>query len=1675
VAGDLDIVGGAAVDVVPIVPNFHTKLKAIVLPIADRVGEEAGQKMGEAISKHIVIAIPDGITDGGKIGVRLAGKQGDDAGGAFARSIRRKLEAAFKAMPKLDVKLGDTGVDAELARIRAKLEQLSNKRVGIDVSAEDAEAEITRLEAKLQELGAQHPNVAVRADTAAARAALAEIRAEIAAVGGRRTVTLEVDGAFGAKLRAVVAEAQASIPDINVDADTSPARAEVQELRARLAALADVRVGIDIDAGTALAEIQAIQERLELLSIQRHDIDVRVDAARAAAQLAALDAEVDSVKILNIKALADTSGASSALMGLGVQMAILTAIPLGPVLAAGIGAIASAAVAAGAGVGVLALAAVPAIKGVTEAITAKSAADKEASSASDNSVAAGNRAAQSALQTVGAQQALTSAHRNAARSIAQASEQIENAERSVAQASQRAAEQRRQAVDSVVQAERSLADAQRQEQQAQTDLTQARKDAAQQLADLNDKLTDGKLSERDATLRVTEAEEQLNQTRLAFDAGKASDTDLARAQLSYDQAVQAQKEQSKNYTQLQADAKAAEKAGVNGNANVKTAAQQLADAQQNVKDQVTALAKAQRDAAQAEIDAAQSVADAQRNLADAVQNAANTQVDAADSIASAERGVESARLSSSNATGTATTKADEYKRALAKLTPAQRDLYDSIAGPKGLTKALKDWSKELQPDVLLLFTRGVDGAKNSLPGLTPLVKTTADAVGILFDKASKALRSPFWTGFKDDINKNAKPAIVGLGISFGNIITGMAGIVDAFLPHMDGISKTMQRITKRFADWGKNLKGSPSFEKFLQYVKDNSPGLAEFLGDLLSTIVDVAQALAPLSQTAMDVVKPMLDGISWLANHAPWTIQLLWGLYTVFKAITLMQAGFAAAMLIYDIAVAGATLVTSGWAAAIQATGIVPLIEAIVLVIALLVIGIIWAYKNVGWFRTIVDTSWHFIRDVTVWLWEKALKPVFQGMWTLIKLVGDISVWLWQKALSPAFDAIGLAARILFAVVVVAVLTPMWLAFQALGLISMWLWEKAIKPSLGFIGALAVWVWKNQLQPFFQSMWNAIQWVGAKFKWLYDHAIKPISEWIGSKVKALWDSWLSPAFSSIWDGIQWLGGKFKWLYDKGVKPIVDDIASAFKSMGKSIKAAWDDVVDHSKTPVNFIIKWVYTNGIKAVWDKVASFVGLSKLPAAPKLLEAGGTVGSGWGTARPMVTNRPTAIVGEGNPRYPEYVIPTDPKYRGQAQALHRQAGTQLLESGGVLGGIWDWTKDTVSDVVGKGVDWAKTGASLLSDPSSVWKKLTTPILNKVSDGVGTSPMGKALTQYPTKMVAGLKDKIVTAAESLFSSGGGGGGQWIKPVNVPFGTRFGVSGPMWSSGHHTGLDFPAPTGTPVHAVADGDVTGAASGGPYGNHVILSHGGGLASLYAHMSKILTAVGKHVTQGQEIGKVGATGNVTGPHLHLEARVNGAAVDPMPYLTGSKGFTAGAAGTAQKYAKGMLGQHGWDAGQFGPLKSLWQGESGWNYRAKNPSSGAYGIPQALPASKMASAGSDWLTNYATQIRWGLGYIDDRYGTPANAYSKWMARSPHWYDDGGMLPTGLSLVANGTGSPEPVFTGSQWSDIRAAKSGGGTSTIHADVKVFIGDREITDIVDTRIELHEDSTASAITTGRWV
>jgi hypothetical protein len=95
----------------------------------------------------------------------------------------------------------------------------------------------------------------------------------------------------------------------------------------------------------------------------------------------------------------------------------------------------------------------------------------------------------------------------------------------------------------------------------------------------------------------------------------------------------------------------------------------------------------------------------------------------------------------------------------------------------------------------------------------------------------------------------------------------------------------------------------------------------------------------------------------------------------------------------------------------------------------------------------------------------------------------------------------------------------------------------------------------------------------------------------------------------------------------------------------------------------------------------------------------------------------------------------------------------------------------------------------------------------------------------------------------------------------------------------------------------------------------------------------------------------------------------------------------GTAQSIAYNMMSSFGFDPKtQFGCLDNIYTRESGWRYNAEN-ASGAYGIPQALPGSKMASAGADWQTNPATQIKWGLGYIKSMYGTPCGAWSFWQA----------------------------------------------------------------------------------------
>jgi hypothetical protein len=163
------------------------------------------------------------------------------------------------------------------------------------------------------------------------------------------------------------------------------------------------------------------------------------------------------------------------------------------------------------------------------------------------------------------------------------------------------------------------------------------------------------------------------------------------------------------------------------------------------------------------------------------------------------------------------------------------------------------------------------------------------------------------------------------------------------------------------------------------------------------------------------------------------------------------------------------------------------------------------------------------------------------------------------------------------------------------------------------------------------------------------------------------------------------------------------------------------------------------------------------------------------------------------------------------------------------------------------------------------------------------------------------------------------------------------------------------------------------------------------------------------------------------------------------GAGGATVAGGGAAgnQQLARQMMLQHGWPQSEWGALSALWTGESGFRANARNASSGAYGIPQALPGSKMASAGPDWMTNPATQIKWGLGYISSRYGSPTSAYQQWLGRHPHWYGDGGNFRARRPMLIGVGDRDEDVSITPRHPRTTASSTGGGAGVqlvVHID-----------------------------------
>ncbi|MFJ8041597.1 peptidoglycan DD-metalloendopeptidase family protein [Kitasatospora sp. NPDC096147] len=191
-----------------------------------------------------------------------------------------------------------------------------------------------------------------------------------------------------------------------------------------------------------------------------------------------------------------------------------------------------------------------------------------------------------------------------------------------------------------------------------------------------------------------------------------------------------------------------------------------------------------------------------------------------------------------------------------------------------------------------------------------------------------------------------------------------------------------------------------------------------------------------------------------------------------------------------------------------------------------------------------------------------------------------------------------------------------------------------------------------------------------------------------------------------------------------------------------------------------------------------------------------------------------------------------------------------------------------------KSEDTTKASRSKASTPAP---KAATPKAEapKAAAPKAEAPKAAAAPKATTPKAAAPKAETSTTVAS---------GGYVAPVSGGTSTAYHASGSSWSSGYHTGVDFRASTGTSVKAVTSGTVVKAGNGGAYGNEVVIRHADGKYSEYAHLSSIGVSAGQTVSAGQQIGLSGATGNVTGPHLHFEIRTGasyGSDIDPVSYL--------------------------------------------------------------------------------------------------------------------------------------------------------------------------------------------------
>lgn len=764
----------------------------------------------------------------------------------------------------------------------------------------------------------------------------------------------------------------------------------------------------------------------------------------------------------------------------------------------------------------------------------------------------------------------------------------------------------------------------------------------------------------------------------------------------------------------------------------------------------------------------------------------------------------SALSASKSATKAARESQEAYKAKMAELPPATRDTAEALQNLKDSTTS---WSDSLSSSTMPVFTRGIQFLESLLPKLTPIVKDVAAEVEDFVGTLGEGTAGRVFREFGQNVTANGAGALRTFLEVGKNLTVGILGILNAFQPMSKEMTGGLQGLTERFAEWGATLGENEGFQTFMETAQEAGPRLSEAFSAIASAMGDVVSAAGPLSGiglTVLTIFARMVDAIPTpvleLLVPAILAVNTALKLYAIYQSAAtaatwlfgtsvLTSSGILyssrAVMIAHRIimiasAVATGIATAATWAFGVAMAVVTSPVGLVVLAIGLLVAAFVILWKKSDAFRNFFKALWEGIKNVAaaVGRWfagpfvDFFTKTIPAGFQWLLDWVKKNWPWLLGALAGP----IGLA---------VVYITKHWDGIKN-GIASAW---EAIKNNVltpiknFFTQTIPGWAksLRDKVVDHFRGVLNG--WVTI-FKQLRDRVFNPVIRFftvnipngartVRDKVTGFFGG-LRDRMVDVYNSIRNrvfnpIKNFFVSTIPGWARTLRDKVKGFFGEMRDGIGHIWDGIKSKVKAPINWVIRNIWNNGIRSLWGKITGWIGIKNSLGKIKELASGGTVGRGFGQrATPGVFNRPTAIVGEGNPNYPEFVIPTDPKYKSRAQALWQAAGVHFMEDGGVLG----WLGDKAKDVGGAIVGGVKGIADFMTDPVGKAKKILLGALGGMGK-LGNSPWVKMITKLPRMAVDALIDQVKDLGGDLLGAiglgkgnGGSGVARWRQVVQA---------------------------------------------------------------------------------------------------------------------------------------------------------------------------------------------------------------------------------------------------------------------------------------------------------------------